>query len=122
LFSGGGFDEGFQHEDLFHNKEWSIDVGEAWCLYKGNHVNARVDGSVTMSGNEIADIRKSIGLTQVLFAERYRIPVGTLMMWEQGHRQIHGASLWYLRLIQSDPEGIAERLEGLDSYRKKAAA
>lgn len=54
--------------------------------------------------------RRRSGLTQEAFAERYRIPVGTLRDWEQGRREPDAAALAYLRVIEREPEAVARAL------------
>lgn len=54
--------------------------------------------------------RRRSGLTQEQFAERYRIPVGTLRDWEQERREPDAAALAYLRVIEREPEAVARAL------------
>lgn len=54
--------------------------------------------------------RKRSGLTQEGFAERFRIPIGTLRDWEQGRREPDAAALAYLRVIEREPEAVARAL------------
>jgi putative transcriptional regulator len=49
-------------------------------------------------------VRQRLGLSQVEFAARYHIPVGTLRDWEQGRVQPDSAALSYLRVIAREPE------------------
>jgi putative transcriptional regulator len=55
-------------------------------------------------------VRKQSGLTQVEFATRYRIPVGTLRDWEQARAAPEAAALAYLRVIEHDPESVLRAL------------
>lgn len=55
-------------------------------------------------------VRKSTGLSQIQFAERFRIPVGTVRDWEQGRREPDAAALAYLQVIQHDPEAVTRAL------------
>lgn len=54
--------------------------------------------------------RRRSGLTQEAFAERYRIPLGTLRDWEQGRREPDAAALAYLRVIEREPEAVERAL------------
>ena len=52
-------------------------------------------------------------VTREGFASRYQIPVGTLRDWEQGHAEPDAPARAYLKLIASDPTGVAEKLGNL---------
>ena len=55
-------------------------------------------------------IRRALGLSQDAFAERYRIPVGTLRDWEQGRAEPDQAARAYLLVIAKHPDMVAEAL------------
>lgn len=55
-------------------------------------------------------IRRALGLTQVEFATRYQIPLGTLRDWEQGAKRPDQAARAYLRAIAGDPDGVLRAL------------
>jgi putative transcriptional regulator len=55
-------------------------------------------------------IRRALGLTQEEFAARYHIPLGTLRDWEQGRAKPDQPNRAYLKVIASDPEGVARAL------------
>ncbi|HEX5321431.1 MAG TPA: helix-turn-helix domain-containing protein [Stellaceae bacterium] len=59
----------------------------------------------------IKSLRRALGLTQEEFAERYRIPVGTLRDWEQGRTEPDQPARAYLLAIAGDPEGVRRALE-----------
>jgi len=52
-------------------------------------------------------LRDRLGLTQEAFAERYRIPVGTLRDWEQGRKLPDAPARAYLTVIEKDPNAVA---------------
>jgi len=56
-------------------------------------------------------IRRALGLTQEEFAERYRIPLGTLRDWEQGRAIPDQPTQAYLTVIARSPEGVQQALE-----------
>jgi putative transcriptional regulator len=58
----------------------------------------------------VRTLRRALALTQEEFAERYRIPVGTLRDWEQGRSEPDAPARAYLKVIASDPEGIVRLL------------
>jgi putative transcriptional regulator len=55
-------------------------------------------------------IRRALGLTQEEFSARYRIPLGTLLDWEQGRSEPDQPARAYLKVIAVDPEGTAKAL------------
>lgn len=55
-------------------------------------------------------LREELGLTQEAFAATYRIPVGTLRDWEQRRKNPDATARTYLKVIERDPEAIAEML------------
>lgn len=77
------------------------------------YVNARVVDKVKLDGSAVKKIREELALSQEEFARTYKIPKGTLLMWEWGRRHPSEASSVYLRLIQSEPKRIAGMLEKL---------
>lgn len=60
---------------------------------------------------QIKIIRRALALTQEEFADRYRIPLGTLRDWEQGRAQPDRPARAYLTVIARDPEGIFRILQ-----------
>jgi putative transcriptional regulator len=56
-------------------------------------------------------IRRALGLSQEDFADRYRIPLGTLRDWEQGRAVPDQAAKAYLTVIAHAPEVVREALK-----------
>jgi len=56
-------------------------------------------------------IRMRMKLSQEAFAERFRIPIGTLRDWEQGRKVPDAATRAYLTVIAQDPEAVLRALE-----------
>jgi putative transcriptional regulator len=56
-------------------------------------------------------IRRALGLSQEDFADRYRIPLGTLRDWEQGRAVPDQAAKAYLTVIARAPEVVREALK-----------
>ena len=63
------------------------------------------------SGEDIATLRKFVGLTQNEFAAALEISVHTLRNWEQGRRRPEGPALALLRIAARHPRIIRENLE-----------
>lgn len=55
-------------------------------------------------------IRRALGLSQAQFAERFRIPLGTLRDWEQGRKDPDAAAKAYLVVIGRNPAAVSEAL------------
>ncbi|MEO5375968.1 MAG: hypothetical protein H7840_17215 [Alphaproteobacteria bacterium] len=60
---------------------------------------------------DVKAVRSATGLSQGVFAARYRIPVGTLRDWEQGRKQPDTAARAYLRVIAHNPDMVAKVFE-----------
>lgn len=63
------------------------------------------------SGEDIAALRRFVGLTQVQFARAMGISVHTLRNWEQGRRRPDGPAIALLRIAARHPRIIRENLE-----------
>lgn len=62
------------------------------------------------SGQDVADLRAFVGLTQVEFAQALGISVRTLQGWEQGRRRPDGPSIALLRIAARHPKIIRENV------------
>lgn len=67
------------------------------------------------SGEDIAALRRFVGLTQVQFALAMGISVHTLRNWEQGRRQPEGPAIALLRIAARHPRIIRENVESIES-------
>ena len=56
-------------------------------------------------------VRQALGLSQEEFAERFKIPVGTLRDWEQGRVRPDQAARAYLMVIARNPKAVWEALK-----------
>jgi DNA-binding transcriptional regulator YiaG len=63
------------------------------------------------SGDDIAALRRFVGLTQTQFAQAMGISVHTLRNWEQGRRRPDGPAVALLRIAARHPRIIRENLE-----------
>lgn len=57
--------------------------------------------------SRVKHLRWKLGLSQAEFAERFRIPVGTLRDWEQHRTEPDQAALAYLKVIEADADFVA---------------
>ena len=62
------------------------------------------------SGEDVALLRRFVGLTQLRFAQAIGISVHTLRNWEQGRRQPEGPAIALLRIAARHPRIIRENL------------
>ena len=62
------------------------------------------------TGEDVAALRRFVGLTQVRFAEAMGISVHTLRNWEQDRRRPEGPALALLRIAARHPKIIRENL------------
>ena len=67
------------------------------------------------SGDDIAALRRFVGLTQVQFAQAMSISVHTLRNWEQGRRHPEGPAIALLRIAARHPRIIRENVEKVES-------
>lgn len=63
------------------------------------------------TGEDIAALRRFVGLTQARFAEAMGISVHTLRNWEQGRRHPEGPAIALLRIAARHPRIIRENIE-----------
>lgn len=57
-------------------------------------------------------IRRALGLSQEEFADRFKIPLGTLRDWEQGRKAPDAAARAYLSVIGKIPSAVAGVFHG----------
>jgi putative transcriptional regulator len=62
------------------------------------------------SGDDVAALRRFIGLSQDMFARALGISVHTLRNWEQGRRMPEGPALALLRIAARHPRVLRENL------------
>lgn len=56
----------------------------------------------------IRKTRNDLGLSQVEFASRFRVPVGTLRDWEQARAMAPDFAVAYVRVIGRHPDIVAQ--------------
>lgn len=84
-----------------------------------SHISASDRDAPSMTPEQFAKARKvprvktvrtTLGLTQEEFAERYKIPIGTLRDWEQSRVEPDAPARAYIQVIAGDPEGVVRSL------------
>lgn len=87
--------------------EIKLGVEQAIDYEKGNLKAKKTVLSITpvdaFTPQEIKDIRKNTGLTQVLFAQYMGVSVKTVESWESGRNHPEGAACRLLSLTKNDP-------------------
>lgn len=74
-------------------------------------VRARLMRGQFESGEDVASLRRFVGLTQDNFARAMGISVHTLRNWEQDRRKPEGPAIALLRIAARHPNIIRESLE-----------
>jgi DNA-binding transcriptional regulator YiaG len=69
-----------------------------------------IDGHIE-SGDDVAALRRFVGLTQSQFAQAMGISVHTLRNWEQGRRRPEGPAIGLLRIAARHPRIIRENVK-----------
>jgi len=55
-------------------------------------------------------VRRSLGLSQKAFAQRFHVPVGTLRDWEQARVMPSAYALAYIKLFAAHPKLVAREV------------
>jgi putative transcriptional regulator len=75
-----------------------------------SHRRRRLMAGRFESGEDIAALRRFVGLTQAEFARAMGISVHTLRNWEQGRRQPEGPAVALLRIAARHPRILRENI------------
>jgi putative transcriptional regulator len=74
---------------------------------KGEAVKARVH---TPAPIDVKAVREKTGLTQIEFATKFGISIGTLRHWERGDRKPRGPALVLLHIVAKEPRAVLRAL------------
>lgn len=87
----------------------SIKLGlqEAIAHNQGKLVAARIHRPAEI---DVAQLRHSLGFTQMEFAAKFCISIGTLRHWERGDRSPHGPALALLHVVAKEPQAVLRAL------------
>ena len=66
---------------------------------------------VKLRADEIKNIRKSMNLSQMVFAKLLNVSLSSIRQWEQGVRKPSGSTMILLELLQKDPTILDYRLD-----------
>jgi len=91
------------------------DIPELTAAQLSRSISARLRKRLILgkfeSGDDIAALRRFVGLTQMQFAQAMGISVHTLRNWEQGRRRPDGPAIALLRIAARHPRIIRENIE-----------
>lgn len=68
------------------------------------------DMSNFIAAMRVRMVRRKLKLTQAQFAQRFRVPLGTLRDWEQGRREPDAPAVALLRIIEREPAAAIRAL------------
>lgn len=74
-------------------------------------VRARLMRGDFARAEDVATLRRFVGMTQAQFAQAMEISVHTLRNWEQGRRRPEGPAVALLRIAARHPRILHENLE-----------
>ena len=90
------------------------DIAEISDIQFGHAISARLRAKLKRgeisSGEDIAALRRFVGLSQTDFARAMEISVHTLRNWEQGRRKPDGPALALLKIAARHPGIIRDNL------------
>ena len=66
---------------------------------------------VSISAEEIQNIRKTLRLSQSVFAKLLNVSLSSVRQWEQGIRTPSGSTMVLLELLQREPKLLNYRLD-----------
>ena len=66
---------------------------------------------VSISAEEIQDIRKTLRLSQSVFAKLLNVSLSSVRQWEQGIRTPSGSTMVLLELLQREPKLLNYRFD-----------
>jgi putative transcriptional regulator len=66
---------------------------------------------VALSADAIRRVRRSLGVSQAVFARMLNVSLSTVRQWEQNLRKPTGATMVLLELLQRNPDLLDYRLE-----------
>jgi len=66
---------------------------------------------VSLSSKEIRDIRKTLKVSQSVFAKLLNVSLSSVRQWEQGLRTPSGSTMILLELLQKEPHLLDYRID-----------
>lgn len=100
-------------EDKTYIESIMTGLNEAFEYSKGNLPNVRIR-TVSISpvpkydASKIKEIRKSLNLTQMIFAEVLGVSIKTVEAWESGRNNPQGPASRFLQMLEMDNKLLEE--------------
>lgn len=114
--------EGFEYNRCTACGEEYFSAGQADDILRAANAAARADLR-RLSGDEVAGIRRGLGLTQAQLASRLGVSPGLVARWERGTVLPSAMADRYIRDLAAHPELVDEgqlvAREGRGPYRKR---
>ncbi len=96
-------------------KSQTIEIPELTARQMASAISARLRKRLMLgrfeTGEDVAALRRFVGLTQTELAKAMEISVHTLRNWEQGRRKPEGPAIALLRIAARHPRILHENLE-----------
>lgn len=67
---------------------------------------------INLSADEIQGIRKTLGVSQSVFAQLLNVSISSVRQWEQSIRRPSGSTMVLLELLKREPSVLDYRLAG----------
>ncbi len=80
---------------------------EAIALSQGQIIAAKTH---TLTPVDVAELRRTLGLSREEFAAKFCVSVTTLRHWECGNRTPHGPALALLHVFAKEPQAVLRAL------------
>lgn len=95
----------FSFEDLLTSMRQGADHAAGKITARTHQLTKR---ATAFSNEEIAEIRKSMNVSQAVFADLLNVPKATAVSWERGLRSPSGAALRLLQIAKKRPQALLE--------------
>jgi putative transcriptional regulator len=95
----------FSFEDLLTSMRQGADHATGKITARTHQLTKR---ATAFSNEEIAEIRKSMNVSQAVFADLLNVPKATAISWERGLRSPSGAALRLLQIAKKRPQALLE--------------
>src|SRR5215469_9008660 len=87
-----------------------VQAREEAATFAAGMASPRGDRAQVPKAVDVRAIRRKLGLTQKVFAQRFGLSVQSIRSWEQGTRQPEGPARAYLLVIGRAPDAVLRAL------------
>lgn len=89
----------------------SADLNVSFSKKELNKLGVEIP-TVSLSASEIQHIRKTLNVSQAVFAKLLNVSLSSVRQWEQGIRKPSGSTMILLELLQREPKLLDYRIGG----------